>query len=1095
MDCSACQTANPNGAKFCVECAAPLVSLCSKCGFDNPARAKFCSNCATPLIAKSTMAPSVSDTGSSVRTSGYATPPDGERRHVTVLFCDLVDSTAISAHLDPEQWHAVAAQYQRSAAGAIAKMGGHVAKYLGDGLVAYFGYPQAQEDAAERAVRAGLEILSSMQGLNVQFAQAYEINLSVRVGIHSGLVVVAQGGGSESDMFGDTPNIASRVQTVAPADTVVITSAVHELVSGLFVVEERGAHSLRGVEHPIQLYKVISSGLASGNRRGFSVREPTPFVGRDDETHMLMSRWRRVCEGEGQFMLMIGEPGIGKTRLTQEFRARIKSTPHLWIECAGAPFFASTPFHAVTQMLHQGLGWRGDETPEERAGLLEKALQSTSVRLDEALPLIAEMLNLPVPPQYPAPTLPPDQRRKRLLGALAGWVLSGRTQPLVIVMEDLHWVDPSTIELLQTLIEQGATSPLMLLCTARPEFRAHWPVRAHHVQITLNRLSARQTRELVTGVFSRMGLSKDVVEAVIDRTDGVPLFAEELTRLMIEGNGKTGIHEIPTTLLDSLAARLDGVGQAKEIAQLGAVLGREFSYELMRAISPLPDTELQSGLAKLADAELIFVRGMPPEATYQFKHALIQDAAYEALLKSKRRELHARIARTITDQFPRVAEKQPQVLARHWSEAGEADRAVSAWAKAAVAAQANHAFKEAEEAIRQALTMLSTLPETQERDARELELGESFVSVLRATKGVGSPEAINALARCLALAEKSGNVSQLVPALFGTWRSAWVAGKYRDATLLADQLLDLAMRERTEVNLSFAHFAQLITGYYRGDLIAAERHFAIWEQTWEVAGKDQRVTALSHAGLCARHRGHHDLARLRMAEANNYARNRQNPYEIATAQLYECLMHTILRDPEHAELTARQAASISNERGFQQIGALALPQLGWALARLGKAAEGNALIRDGLAKLEEIGSRVSITHFLILLAEVQGWDGAFEQALETIEQAWRANQEETVYAPYRLVCRGELRLAVGQTERAEADFREAIELARSMSAKAYELRATIALSRIVKARGDTEAAREILAPVYEWFVDGLDTVDMKDGRALLDELSYGSSSS
>jgi len=559
--CSKCGSENPVAAKFCSECAAPMAAQCPRCGAGNKSGAKFCNECASPLGAPASAA--------KIQSSEEIA---GERRHLTVLFCDLVNSTEIAARLDPEEWRDIAARYQRSAGEAVMRLGGHVAKYLGDGLVVYFGYPQAHEDDAERAVRAGLAIVDAITLLNEQSA----VKLAVRVGIHTGSVVVGQGGGKEADVFSDAPNIASRVQGVAEPDTVVITAPVHRLVSGLFVVEDRGAHALKGIEFPMQLYRAIQPSVVRRRTHGSAARALTPFVGRDDEMRLLLSRWERACEGEGQLVIVAGEAGIGKSRLIEEFRARIKPDPHLWIECAGEQFFENTPFHAVTQMLNQGLGWRGDESKEERLLQIERSLELSGMKLGETVPLIAEMLNLPVPEKYPPLMLAPDQKRKRLLAALAGWVFGAtRTQPLVLVLEDLHWVDPSTLELQHTLVEQAATARLMLLFTARPEFRAPWLMRAHHAQITLNRLSDRQTREMVAGVAARSALAKDIIDTVVKRTDGVPLFAEELTRLILEGDGRSVAREIPATLHDSLTARLDRLGSAKEVAQVAAVIGRE----------------------------------------------------------------------------------------------------------------------------------------------------------------------------------------------------------------------------------------------------------------------------------------------------------------------------------------------------------------------------------------------------------------------------------------------------------------------------------------------------------------------------------------
>jgi len=979
MRCTKCGADNAPGARFCNQCATSLSRECPNCAHPNAADAKFCAECAAPLSAAQ-LQPATNIAGPSPREAG-----DGERRHLTVLFCDLVNSTEISARLDPEEWRDIAADYQRSAAAAVTRLGGHVAKYLGDGLVVYFGYPQAHEDDAERAVRAGLAIVDAIASLNNRFAGEHSVRLAVRVGIDTGSVVVGQGGGTEADVFGDVPNIASRVQTLAAPDSVLFTAAVHDLVSGLFVVEDRGAQQLKGIEQPVQLYRAIQPSVVRRRMHGSADRALTPFVGRGDEMSLLLSRWERAREGQGQVVLVVGEPGIGKSRLLEEFRAKIKQGPHLWVECAGEQFFENTPFYAVTQMLNQGLGWRGNESEEDRFGQLERSLELSGMKLAEAVPLIAEMLNLPVPEKYPPLMFAPDQKRKRLLAALAGWVFGAtRTQPLVIALEDLHWLDPSTLELLQTLVEQAATAPLMLLFTARPEFRAPWLMRAHHAQITLNRLNDRQTREMVAGVAAQSALTKDVIDTVVKRTDGVPLFAEELTRLILEGDRRSVAREIPATLHDSLTARLDRLGSAKEVAQVASVIGREFSYELLHAVLPIPEAELQSALAKLADAELIYARGFPPDATYQFKHALIQDAAYEALLKSRRRELHRRVAQTLTERFAAIAEEQPQVLARHWAGAGEAMLAIAAWKKAADAAYARRAFKEAEEGDRQALAMVKTLSESPERDALELELASALVGALFITKGYTASESVESAARAAAPAEKTGNLASLILHAFGAWGAVYAADDLVRSAALANQLLDLANREGSSASLAFAHNAQVLSRYNRGDLVGVEEHFGRLNRVCEEPLYQQFVGAhilgLSYGALAAFRLGHIGSAGDRIAQAVAAAQARKNPYEMALVRFFEAMMYQDLRETRRAEAVSLEALAIAEEHGFPFLRDLALINLGWTRAHLGSAGEGVALIRKGLAGLVAIGARLGFPVYLTYLAEAQILDGANDDA-------------------------------------------------------------------------------------------------------------------
>ena len=580
MHCSKCGSENPAGNNFCARCGNALARLCLNCGAENAPTSNFCGKCGAALNAP-------------VSTPVAATPsiqsPEvaGERRHLTVLFCDLVGSTAIAARLDPEQWRETLAGFHREAAVAITRFDGHVAKYLGDGVMAYFGWPAAHDNDAERAARAGLAILDAIAKLNEQPGHA---KLSARVGIDSGLVVIGKGAGNEAEVFGEVPNIAARVEAEAAPGTVLITEATHRLVSGLFVVEDCGAHELKGLERPLQLYRVVRpSGMRGRFPAMAAMRGMTPFVGREDELRSLLNRWERVREGEGQVVTIIGEGGIGKSRLVQRFREELAATPFTWLECATAPFFRNTPFYAVADMLQQSFHWEASHTVERRLAALEASLGLAGLDPDEAAPLIAPLLDLPVGTRYPPLSMAPDQQRKRLLATVVAWAFgTAKAQPLVIATEDLHWADPSTLELTQLLVEQGAPARLLLLYTARPEFHAPWPMRAHHTQINLNRLTARNVRTMVAQVAAKIALSDETVATVVERTGGVPLFVEELTRAVLEsGDVRLAGHEIPATLHDSLMARLDRMGPAKEVIQIGAVIGSEFSYELLRAVHPI----------------------------------------------------------------------------------------------------------------------------------------------------------------------------------------------------------------------------------------------------------------------------------------------------------------------------------------------------------------------------------------------------------------------------------------------------------------------------------------------------------------------------
>jgi class 3 adenylate cyclase len=610
----------------------------------------------------------------------------GERRHVTVMFCDLVGSTSISAQLDAEDWRDLVGAYLDTASAAVTEMGGHVAKKLGDGLMALFGHPTAQENDAERAVRAALSIQRELAEVNRK--NAGKPALSARIGIETGPVVVD----AVAEIYGDAPNTAARVQALAEPGTVVVTARVQRQVAGLFVAEERGSHELKGVAEPVTLYRVVR---VNGGGRRAGQRHLTPLVGRDEEIAMLMRRWERARLGDGQLVLIVGEPGLGKSRLIEEFHARLREVPHTWVEWSCSQLLQNTPFHPVTEWGRQRFGG-SDVLAEQRLADLENTL--TLIKLDPAenVPSLAPLLDIPLPKERML-AIAPEELRRRQFAALTGWTIaSARVQPVVLVFEDLHWADPTTLDLLRGLAERAALAPLFIVATARPEFRPPWSIRSHHGTISLAPLDRSQVRDMVAELSARHALPKEVVENVAARTGGVPLFVEEVTRLLLERGGEQGgIHAIPSTLQQSLMARLDRLGAAREVAQIASVIGRGFSYSLLRDVAGVEEGALRAALEKLAEADIVLVQGLPPDSDYRFKHALIQDAAYENLLKSRRQALHRRVAETLRDRFADTAAAEPEVLAHHFTQAGMTDAAIEWWGKAGDQALRRSAFQEA----------------------------------------------------------------------------------------------------------------------------------------------------------------------------------------------------------------------------------------------------------------------------------------------------------------------------------------------------------------------------------------------------------------
>jgi tetratricopeptide (TPR) repeat protein len=675
-----------------------------------------------------------------------------------------------------------------------------------------------------------------------------------------------------------------------------------------------------------------------------------------------------------------------------------------------------------------------------------------------------------------------------------------------MVYEDLHWSDPTTREGLDLLIDRVPTLRVLVVITFRPEFTPPWAGRSHVTLLSLNRLPLRQRAEMITHVTGGKILPKEIADQIIDRTDGIPLFIEELTKAVVESGvltetddgykvvGPVAPLSIPTTLHASLLARLDRLAPTREVAQTAAALGRKFTYELISSVATMSKPQLDDALAQLVTAELIFRRGTPPDAEYTFKHALVQDAAYSTLLRNRRLELHARIVATFEDHFQETVVAQPALLAQHCAKAGLADKAVVYWHKAGQQAMARSATTEAEESYRQGLAMLNTLPKSSERDTRELELCSALVGALQQTKGYSAPQTVEAGARVRALAEKVGNLSQLVRQATRTWGALLTTGDYAGAAAIADHILDLARRQGQDTkHLALAHYPQVQRCFYSGDLIGAEEQFARLSELIQTLGLRQATgitpITIGVTGLGAWILGRADSARERLARAAAFAQDSKRPYDLAMALLFEGYLHRFQREPRQAEVAGTQLLSLSDEHGFAYACDLARGIIGWARAQLGCTGEGVSLIRQALTGLAEKGAGVGNTDVLTRLAEAQALDGATCEALDTIELALKTNTEELVFRPNAMSYRGALRLKLGQSELAEADFRDAITMAQRMNAKAWELRAAMSMARLWRDQDKRQQAHDLLAPVYGWFTEGFDTLDPKEAKALLDELA------
>ena len=723
-------------------------------------------------------------------------PPLLPRRNAASSPCCSVTSWTpprLASQLDPEDLREVVRAYQDTCATVIARFDGYIAQYLGDGLLIYFGYPLAHEDDAQRAVRAGLGIVEALGQLNTRLTQERGVQLAVRLGIHTGLVVVGEvGGGTRQEQLalGETPNLAARLQGIAAPNTVVISAATWQLLGGFFTYQPLGTPRLKGFAQPLAVYQVLAESTARSRLEAAGSTGLTPLVGREQEVALLRERWAHVKDGRGQVVLLSGEAGIGKSRLVQVLTEHVAAEPPVWLTpCQCSPYHQHTALYPMIELLERvTLGFDREESPQQKLRKLEGFLVQHGLLLAEVVPLFAALFSLPLPVRYPPLTVSPERQKQQTLHALLTIFLRSATQqPVLFVMEDLHWVDPTTLELLTLLVEQGPTARILALWTCRPDFRPPWTERAHCTQVTLLRLPRQQATELTDRVAHGKDLPPDVMEQIVAKTDGVPLFVEELTKMVLESGllqeredrydlpGPLPSLAIPATLHDSLMARLDRLDTVKRLAQLGATLGREFAYELLQAVSPWDARTVQRGLQQLVAAELLYQRGLPPQATYLFKHALIQDAAYQSLLRSTRQHYHQRIAQVLEAQFPEVVATQPALVAHHYTEAGLSEPAITYWQHAGQQALQRSANLEAVQHLRKGMEVLQTLPDTPVRTQHELTLLLALAALVP-TQGFAAPDVEHVYGRARALCLQVGETPQLFSVVFGLRTLAEVRG-------------------------------------------------------------------------------------------------------------------------------------------------------------------------------------------------------------------------------------------------------------------------------------------------------------------------------
>ncbi len=1048
-----------------------------------------------------------------VPTAPSPTWPEAERRQLTVMFCDLVGSTRLSETLDPEDLRDVIRAYQDACSGVIRQFDGFIARYMGDGLLIYFGYPQAHEDDAERAVRTGLGIVEAVRGLTPHPG----LSLSVRVGIATGLVVagdiIGEGAAEERAVLGKTPNLAARLKGIAEPDSVVISAGTQQLVEGLFVYDELGQLRLKGISEPVTAYRLLGESEARSRFEARVVRGLTPLVGRQEELGLLLKRWGLAKEEEGQVVLLSGEAGIGKSRTVRGFRAQLEDEPHSRILYYCSPYYRNSAFYAVIDQLERGLRFERGDGPIEKLDKLEAVLTDLGLPVADHAPHLASLLALPAEGRYPALTLLPEQLKMETIETLLSvFEAMAQRNPVLMVVEDLHWADPSTLELLGLLIERVRTSRIFLVGTFRPEFVVPWSEHAHITALTLNKLSRRESMAMVAELADGKALPDDVLDQILAKTDGVPLFVEELTKTVLESDllqaagdrfvmaGPLRPLAIPSSLQDSLMARLDHLAPIKEVAQLAAMLGRSFSYELLAAVSPQDEAALEHTLSDLVAAGLVYQRGLPPEANYEFKHALVQDAAYQLLLKSTRQQYHGRIAEVLEQQFPDTAETQPELLAHHWTEAREPGKAVDYWLKAGRRAGEHSATLEAVAHLERGLDVLREIPDGEDRKQRELALQIPLGTAMISTTGPGSPEVERVYSRALCLCSQLPESQLHFAALWGWWR---ISMDFRTERDRADRLLELANNVGDLGLLLQAHHCQWATLFMLGDQKACCRHIEEGLKLYDpethfshasvYGGHDAKVCALGEAGLAFWLRGYPDQALKHSESALDWAHELNHAGSLVHAMDYAVMLHCYRRDPQSVLKQAEEMIEFSEYQGLVDHEAKGNFFRGWALAHLGQIHQGLADMRGGLDTQLTIGTKEDFPVYFEMLAEVFAIIGQYDRGLQEIEQAMPIVEKKGLrYWAAELHRRqGELLLSLSDDNRfrAEEEFRKSLAVASEQSVKSLELRAACSLVRLKRKFGEADDEYRTLESIYSWFGEGHDTLDLVDAKNLLDRLA------
>ena len=952
-----------------------------------------------------------------------------ERRQVTVMFSDLVGSTALSARMDPEDLREVISAYQKCVAETVQRYDGFVAKYMGDGVLVYFGYPQAHEDDAERAVRAGLELVAAVSDVKTHAA------LQTRVGIATGLVVVGDligsGASQEQAIVGETPNLAARLQGVAEPNSVVIAESTRKLIGNLFELEDLGPQDLKGIAGPVRAWAALRPASVESRFEALHASGLTELVGREEELELLLRRWSKAKGGEGQAVLLSGEPGIGKSRLTAALLERFAAEPHTRLRYFCSPQHTDSALYPIISQMERAAGFTHDDNTQAKLEKLD-ALLAKSFTPPQDAALLADMLSLPNGGRYPTLEPDPQMRRQKTLDALTAQLQAlAQAKPVLMIFEDVHWIDPTSLEAVGRTVDRLRNLGVLLIVTYRPEFEPPWIGRPYVTALTLNRFGEREITAMIDRVTGNKALPESIRQDIIERTDGVPLFVEEMTKAVLEAESEGEAQRttaavpspalaVPASLHASLMARLDRLGAAKEVAQIGSAIGREFSHALLASVVNKPEPELRSALDRLTAAGLLFRQGVPPRASYLFKHALVQDAAYGTLLREPRRALHARIAEALESQFAEIADNQPELLARHCTGAELIEKAAGLWGKAGRRSLARAALVEGAEQLKRALDQIATLPATLALRREEIKIQLAFGNAL---------------------------------------------------TLMGDHVGGKEHYDRALAIYDPAEHRPLTTR----------------------SGRDVGVTLLSVRSGCLWQLGYPAASRNEGARAVNEAREIGHAATLMHALWWASWFHMWYGSYAEAQSLLDELAALADEKDATLFWkATEIAFRGALFALTGKASDAVRAITSGMTSLRSTGAALyepwHLWHLAMAYAELGQPDDARRCIEDAIDKVERSNEKWCEAEVHRIAGEIALKSPAPDMQKAEKHFERAVSVAHQQQMKSFELRAAMSLARLWRDQGKPQQARELLAPVYGWFTEGFDTRDLKEAKVLLEEL-------